>query len=73
MTVASQFPLTKLENAKSPHPEDPGKLLKNHNLVHPGGQETVLRITEKLPKNTEQVYFLYFGGNVRAGPGWAKL
>ena len=34
-----------LESAKSPHPENPGKLLKNYSLAHPG---TVLKITEKL-------------------------
>ena len=36
----SQFPL---ENTKSPHPENAGKLLKNCNLAHP---ELVLKITE---------------------------
>ena len=39
-----------LENTKSPHPENPGKLLKNYNLAHPG---TVLKIAGKLLKNTK--------------------
>ena len=33
---------------KSPQPENPGKLLKDYNLAHPG---TVLKITEKCPPN----------------------
>ena len=32
-----------LEHTKSPHPENPGKLLKAYNLAHPG---PVLKITE---------------------------
>ena len=40
-----------LENTKSPHPENPGNLLKNYNLAHPG---TIPEITEKLLKS----YFL---------------
>ena len=36
-----------LDNTKSPHPENPDKLLKNYNLAHPN---PVLKITEKLPK-----------------------
>ena len=39
-----------IENTKSPHPENPEKLLKNYNLAHP---RTVLKITEKLLKNYE--------------------
>ena len=41
-----------LENTKSPHPENPGKLLKNYNLAHSG---TVLKITEKLPPKIPKV------------------
>ena len=36
-----------LENTKSPRPENPGKLLKKHNLAHPG---PVLKITENFLK-----------------------
>ena len=32
--LGSQFPLR--ENTESPRPENPGKLLKNYNLAHPG-------------------------------------
>ena len=34
-----------LENTKSPHPENPGKLLKTYNLAHPG---TILKFTRKI-------------------------
>ena len=44
-----------LENTKSPHPENPEKLLKNYNLAHPG---TILKITEKLLKNYKKSIFL---------------
>ena len=37
-----------LENTKSPQPENPGNLLKNYNVAHPG---TILKSTEKLLKN----------------------
>ena len=40
-------PSCPLENTKSPHPENPGKLLKIYNLALP---RPVLKITEKLPK-----------------------
>ena len=41
-----------LENTKSPHPENPEKLLKNYNLAHP---RTALKITEKLLKNYRKI------------------
>ena len=69
-----------LENTKSPHPENPGKLLKNYNLAHPGA---VLKIAEKLlkitilPRNyltiTLLVIFSNFSVIFRTVPGWAKL
>ena len=44
-----------LENTKSPHPENPAKLLKNYNLAHPG---PVLKMTAKnYPKKTKSVIF----------------
>ena len=68
-----------LENTKSPHPENPGKLLKNYNLAYPG---TVLKITEKLLKNYKKcnvfsnfsVFCIFFSNfsvifrTVRGGP-----
>ena len=44
------IPSVPLENTKSPHPENPGKLLKNYKLAQPG---TVLKITENLLRNYE--------------------
>ena len=46
------FPLV---NTKSPHPENPGKLLGNYNLVHHG---PLLRIAKKARKNYKKCYFL---------------
>ena len=62
-----------LENTKSSHPKNPGKLLKNYNLAHP---RTVLKVAEKLlPKITPLVNFQYFISasaflhHFRTGPG----
>ena len=69
-----------LENTKSPHPENPGKLLKNYNLAHSG---TVLKITEKLlkiykiteklPKKYTFSIFLVIFGNFQDSPGVGQI
>ena len=61
-----------LENTKSPHPENPRKLLKNYNLAHP---RTVPKITAQLPPKLLKlifgkfiVIFQQFSGQSRGGP-----
>ena len=56
LQLGSQFPL-------SPHPENPGKLLKNFNLAQPGPVLKLPKITQK----TEQVLKVYFLRRGRGG------
>ena len=58
------------QNTKFPRSENPGKLLKNYSLDHPG---PVLKIAEEKQKLLKVVaHFCNFSGIFRAGPGWAK-
>ena len=66
-------PIFRLENTKSPRPENPGIVLKHHNLAHP---EPVLKLPPRITKKCNFLVILlktYFFSNFRQFPGQAQV